>query len=82
MTKGRLTRAAAIILTVAALFLLASCGFSYEKSKLKKYVKLAREDYYGVSLSIPGAKEVTEADISAPTSGFGKDGLKKAMNLN
>ena len=55
MTKGRLTRAAAIILTVAALFLLASCGFSYEKSKLKKYVKLAREDYYGVSVSIPAA---------------------------
>lgn len=26
--------------------------------------------------------EVTEADISAPASGFGKDGLKKAMNLN
>ena len=25
--------------------------------------------------------EVTEADISAPTSGFGKDGLKKALNL-
>jgi len=25
---------------------------------------------------------VTEADISAPASGFGKDGLKKAMNLN
>jgi len=26
--------------------------------------------------------EVTEADISAPTSGFGKDGLKKALNVN
>ena len=26
--------------------------------------------------------EVTEADISAPTSGFGKDGIKKALNLN
>ena len=70
MTKGRLTRAAAIILTVAALFLLASCGFSYEKSKLKKYVKLAREDYYGVSVSIPAAKEVTEADIDLEIDTF------------
>jgi len=26
--------------------------------------------------------DVTEADISAPTSGFGKDGIKKALNLN
>ena len=25
--------------------------------------------------------EVTEADISAPTGGFGKDGLKKALNV-
>ena len=26
--------------------------------------------------------EVTDADISAPTSGLGSDGIKKAMNLN
>ena len=26
--------------------------------------------------------EVIDADITAPTSGFGKDGLKKAINLH
>ena len=63
-------RAAAIFLTVATLFLLVSCGFSYEKSKLKKYVKLAREDYYGLTVSIPAAKEVTEADIDLEIDTF------------
>ena len=70
MTKTRLLRAAAILLTVATLFLLASCGFSYEKSKLKKYVNLAREDYYGLTVSIPAAKGVTEADVDLEIDTF------------
>ena len=63
MKGNRLIRASALALCFVMLFLLASCGFSYEKSKLKKYVDLSREDYYGLTVSIPEAKEVTEEDV-------------------
>lgn len=63
MKTKRLIRAAALTLLSATLFLLSSCGFSYEKSDLKRYVNLAREDYYGITVSIPEAKSVTQADI-------------------
>ena len=63
MRNRRLTRSLSFALAFVLLLLLASCGFSYEKSKMSKYVRMAREDYYGVAVSIPAAKEVTEDDI-------------------
>lgn len=63
MRNRRAIRVFSFTLVFALLFLLASCGFSYEKSRMSKYVKMAREDYYGVSVSIPAAKEVTDEDI-------------------
>ena len=63
MRNGRLCRILSVALVFAALLLLASCGFSYEKSKMSKYVDMAREDYYGIHVTIPAAKEVTEDDI-------------------
>ena len=63
MRNGRLYRIFSCALVFVMLLLFASCGFSYEKSKMTKYVDLAREDYYGIHVSIPAAKEVTEEDI-------------------
>lgn len=63
MRHGRLHRILSVALVLATLLLLASCGFSYEKSKISKYVRMEREDYYGVKVSIPATKEVTEDDI-------------------
>ena len=59
MRHGRLHRILSVALVLATLLLLASCGFSYEKSKISKYVRMEREDYYGVKVSIPATKEVT-----------------------
>ena len=63
MKRSRLNGALALLLVFSALFLFASCGFSYEKSKIGKYVDLSREDYYGLTVSIPAAKEIGEKDI-------------------
>ena len=63
MKKKRLIRAAALALAVSVLLLLASCGFSYEKSNLKRYVNLSHEDYYGISVSAPAVKVVRDEDV-------------------
>ena len=70
MKRSRLTGALALLLVFSALFLFASCGFSYEKSKIGKYVDLSREDYYGLTVSIPAAKEIGEKDIDLEIATF------------
>ena len=70
MKRNRLTGALALLLVLSALLLFASCGFSYEKSKLGKYVDLSREDYYGLTVSIPAAKTVEEKDIDLEIETF------------
>ena len=70
MKRSRLNGALALLLVFSALFLFASCGFSYEKSKISKYVDLSREDYYGLTVSIPAAKEIGEKDIDLEIETF------------
>lgn len=70
MKTNRRLRATAFLAALALLLLLSSCGFSYEKSNLKHYVNLAREDYYGITVSVPEAKDVTEADIDLEIETF------------
>ena len=70
MKRSRLNGALALLLVFSALFLFASCGFSYEKSKIGKYVDLSREDYYGLTVSIPAAKEIGEKDIDLEIATF------------
>ena len=60
----------AAALALAMLISLCSCGFSYEKSNLKRYVDLPREEYYGITVSIPAAKSVEEADVDLEIDTF------------
>ena len=68
--KKRFLRGTALALLLCTLFLLASCGFSYEKSKLGKYIDLSREDYYGLTVSVPPLESVDEADIDLEIESF------------
>ena len=68
--RKRLLRAVALALVLSTLFLLSSCKFSYEKKNLKRYVNLAREDYYGITVSVPEAKAVTEEDVDLDIAAF------------
>ena len=70
MKTKRLLRAVSLALVLATLFLLSSCKFSYEKKNLKRYVNLAREDYYGITVSVPEAKAVTEEDVDLEIETF------------
>ena len=70
MKTNRRIRAAALATVLALLFLFSSCGFSFEKSNLKRYVKLAREDYYGITVSVPEAKSVAESDVDLEIETF------------
>ncbi len=70
MKTKRLISALALALVCATLLLLASCGFSYEKSNLKKYVSMSRDDYYGITVKIDAMKEVTEEDIDLEIDTF------------
>ena len=70
MKTKRLLRAVAAGVVSLTLFLLASCGFSYEKSDLGKYVNLAHDDYCGLSLSVPAEKEVEEKDVDLEIDTF------------
>ena len=70
MKTKRLLRAVSLALVLATLFLLSSCKFSYEKKNLKRYVNLAREDYYGITVSVPEAKAVTEEDVDLEIESF------------
>ena len=68
--KKRFLRAAVPALLLCTLFLLASCGFSYEKSNLEKYLDLSREDYYGLTVSVSAPKEIREEDIDLEIDTF------------
>ncbi|MBR5044961.1 MAG: hypothetical protein IKX66_06380, partial [Clostridia bacterium] len=70
MKTKRLLRAVAATLALATLLLLSSCKFSYEKKNLKRYVDLAREEYYGISVSVPEAKAVTDEDVDLDIEAF------------
>ena len=70
MKAKRLTRAVALALVFATLLLLSSCRFAYEKKDLKRYVNLSREDYYGITVSVPEAKAVTEEDVDLDIAAF------------
>ena len=70
MKRCRFVGVLSVLLIFSALFLFASCGFSYEKSKLGKYVDLSREDYYGLTVSIPAAKTVEESDVDLEIKTF------------
>ena len=70
MTRKGLFRATAAALVLAALFVLVSCGFSYEKSNLNKYVDIPRGEYYGISVSVAAPKEVEEKDIDLEIETF------------
>ena len=70
MKRKTVFRAAVPALLLCTLFLLASCGFSYEKSNLKKYLDLSREDYYGLTVSVSAPKEIGEDDIDLEIDTF------------